>query len=49
MDVIAEQLLRARRKPNPATTALEKDIERFKNSIKKYSEKNTLVEFTATA
>ena len=49
MDLIAEQLLRARHKPNPATTALEKETERFKTLVKKYPEKNTLIEFTATA
>ena len=49
MDLIAEQLLRARHKPNPATTALEKEIERFKYLLKKNSEKNALKEFTAAA
>lgn len=49
MDLIAEQLLKARHKPNPATTALEKETQRFKYSIKKNCEKNTLLEFTAIA
>ena len=49
MDLIAEQLLRARHKPNPATTALEKETARFKTSVKKHSEESSLVEFTAVA
>jgi len=49
MDVITEQLLRARKKPDPAAIALEKETKRFKCSVKKNYEKNTLVEFTAAA
>ena len=49
MDIITEQLLRARNKPNPATIALEKETERFKQLVKKNFEKNTLDEFTAAA
>jgi len=43
-----EQLLRVRRKPNPAITALEKEIERFRQSLKNNLERNTLEDFTST-
>jgi len=42
-----EQLLRVRRKPNPAITALEKEVERFRQSVKKNSDRNTLGDFTS--
>ena len=43
-----EQLLRVRRKPNPAIIALEREVERFRHSVKKNSDRNTLGDFTAT-